>query len=1042
MVAVLVAWHPGPWFGEVLSSVAGQDYPNLSVVVVSVGEDATVEERVNQALPAARVVPVDEGTTFREAANRGVSLVTAAAHVLVCHDDVALEPGAVRAMLEEAYRSNAGLTCPKWVLWGSPDRLLSVGMGADHLGVVHPLVEPGELDQGQHDAVREVFVAPSGAVLVRTDLWTALGGFDEGPAGPGEDLDLSWRAQVAGARVVVAPQAVVRHLEATHNSLRAGPPPSLAEENRLRTLWTCYSWPWLAVVAPLALLFVLAESLWALAHHRPGREVLAPWVALAGSFRRPDELWDARVRVRAMRRVRDLVIWKSQTRGSARVRAAIRARLEKGHELAWAASKARLSWRWATATATAVVVLALIGSRHVLGPSLPVVGQLPSGAAGVGDWWRQWWSGAGFGGTGSVPLSPPSLFLLSVTGTVLGGSASLAIHVLVLGPLVIGPMGVFVAARRSGSGRGRLAATLLYAALPVPYNALAEGHWPGLVAYAAAPWLLSGLCSLAGQPPYPYLSWDQAWPRLLAVGLALAVPASIAPSLLLVVPLIGLTLAAGSWASGNGDGWARFVLASFAVAALAFVALLPWSFDSLRSWSDFMGTPAATSAHLSVGDALRLESGPFGGNVLGWALIVAAATPIVLGRSWRLATGARYWAVALVCMSLAWCGSRGWFTAPDLEVLLAPAGAALVLAVAMGATSVEVDLAGYRFGWRQFAPPVGAVAALAAVLPVASWVAGGQWDLPSSGAEGALAFPAPSQAGDYRVLWVGVTQTLPLAPQGTDGPLTFATSGDGLPSPDQLLASATSARSEAVGRDLAWAETGQTTELGHLLAPLAVRFVVVPTMGGAAQGAVQATIAALGGQIDLVPVGLDPAYQVFENTAWLPVFSVLPQASARSVATLTGGALNPWSEALLLQQAPLQPAEALPPGQSKVVLPGAAGTTLTGRALLGSVEPGSWRARAAGGTVLVGRPFAGVATAWDLPAGTGAVTVVRQGSGGQHVADIVMLVVWAGGLAAARVRRRSGPLTRLARAQLELGPPGAEVVDIDWAPMMDGENVG
>ena len=56
----------------------------------------------------------------------------------------------------------------------------------------------GEVDHGQHDAVRDVFVAPSGCILVRADLFRELKGFDPGIVAMGEDLDLSWRSQVAG----------------------------------------------------------------------------------------------------------------------------------------------------------------------------------------------------------------------------------------------------------------------------------------------------------------------------------------------------------------------------------------------------------------------------------------------------------------------------------------------------------------------------------------------------------------------------------------------------------------------------------------------------------------------------------------------------------------------------------------------------------------------------------------------------------------------------------------------------------------------------
>ena len=228
VVAVVVACGHGTWLDEALYSLATQDYPNLSVLVMEVGADEKVADRVGVFVPNAHFARMPPGTTFAQAANKALEMVEGAAHVLVCHDDVALAPDAVRLLLEEAYRSNAGLTCPKFVSWDHPDRLLSVGMGADHLGVVHPLVEPGELDQGQHDAAHEVFVAPSGAVLVRKDLWRALGGFSTAAGAPGEDLDLSWRAHLAGARVVVAPQARARHLEAGAKGLRRDGPAKAA----------------------------------------------------------------------------------------------------------------------------------------------------------------------------------------------------------------------------------------------------------------------------------------------------------------------------------------------------------------------------------------------------------------------------------------------------------------------------------------------------------------------------------------------------------------------------------------------------------------------------------------------------------------------------------------------------------------------------------------------------------------------------------------------------------------------------------------------
>ena len=77
--------------------------------MVAIGDDdGEIARRVAVGLPAAHLARVPAGTGFARAANEGVAMVEGAAHVLVCHDDVAPVPDAVRLLLEEAYRSNAG----------------------------------------------------------------------------------------------------------------------------------------------------------------------------------------------------------------------------------------------------------------------------------------------------------------------------------------------------------------------------------------------------------------------------------------------------------------------------------------------------------------------------------------------------------------------------------------------------------------------------------------------------------------------------------------------------------------------------------------------------------------------------------------------------------------------------------------------------------------------------------------------------------------------------------------------------------------------
>jgi hypothetical protein len=86
--------------------------------------------------------------------------------------------------------------------------------------------------------------------------------------------------------------------------------------------------------------------------------------------------------------------------------------------------------------------------------------------------------------------------------------------------------------------------------------------------------------------------------------------------------------------------------------------------------------------------------------------------------------------------------------------------------------------------------------------------------------------------------------------------------------------------------DLTLARSGRTTRLGHLLAPLAVRYLVLPVRPapGARQGRMLEPpadlLAALGTQVDLRSVNTDPSLVVYENTAWGPGRELLPAAAA------------------------------------------------------------------------------------------------------------------------------------------------------------------
>src|SRR5207248_8675283 len=287
---------------------------------------------------------------------------------------------------------------------------------------------------------------------------------------------------------------------------------------------------------------------------------------------------------------------------------------------------------------------------------------------------------------------------------------------LVLGALPLGVIGAWRFGRPLESTRARLVATVVYVSIPLAANSLARGRWPGLVAHAVAPWLVGGLARATGLEPWATPGeLPRRVPTMLRLGLLLAVAGAFVPSLALVAVAVALGLVLGSVLVGGTRAALRSLTAAVGAVGVAFALLFPWSLHFVlpgREWAAFAGAAPSPAHAPGFGALLRFHIGPVGGAPLGWAFVVVAALPLLIGRGWRLAWAVRLWAVALVCVAVAWAGGRGWvLSGVQLrDAMLGPAALALAGAAAVGMIAFQTDLLRYRFGFRQLASVVAAVA--------------------------------------------------------------------------------------------------------------------------------------------------------------------------------------------------------------------------------------------------------------------------------------------------------------------------------------------
>ena len=481
--------------------------------------------------------------TDREGGNAGSSRASRGGRgwLWLLHDDAAPAPGCLEALLAAvAEARSAALVGPKQVDWDEPEHLLEVGLRTTASARRANDVVAGEIDQGQHDDRSDVLAVGTAGALIDRAVWEELDGTS--PEFPvfNDGLELSRAVRLAGHRVVVVPQAVIRHRRASYLGLR--PSQGGAPERPAADADPLPSAPWARAADPdpdrsFRARRIAQLTAWATFSGRPigllliwflilgiarsGVRLLTKSPALARAelgaaltvLRRGGAIRRGRRRLASHATVRRSVLTRlyvhaadirsvrrdrrRQERERA-VRAAAPSELEL-RELAVLARRRRLSL---TGVLLAVVVVAGAGLSPLL-----VTGSITGGASvGLATTGRALWGAAwatwAASGDGYTAVANPLLALLALPVAVasrFGLDGDGLIRLLILAAVPLAALGAWFAAgtitRRVGL---RAWAALTWALAPALLLAVGQGRLTAVLVHLALPWALLALARAVG----------------------------------------------------------------------------------------------------------------------------------------------------------------------------------------------------------------------------------------------------------------------------------------------------------------------------------------------------------------------------------------------------------------------------------------------------------------------------------------------------------------------------------------------------------------
>lgn len=222
LISVIIPnWNGVKHLPTCLDALLSQSYPDLEVMVVDNASSDESVDLIRERYPQVVLLELEENLGLTGAINRAVEQARGKI-IAPLNNDTQVAPDWAEALVKALQdHSDAGLAASKMLLFDKRDTLHSAG---DDYGIDGIPINRGvwEKDQGQFDRDVYIWGGCGGAVAYRRDMLDDIGLFDEDLFMYCEDVDLNWRAQLAGYKCVFAPRAVVyHHLSATGGGVTA-----------------------------------------------------------------------------------------------------------------------------------------------------------------------------------------------------------------------------------------------------------------------------------------------------------------------------------------------------------------------------------------------------------------------------------------------------------------------------------------------------------------------------------------------------------------------------------------------------------------------------------------------------------------------------------------------------------------------------------------------------------------------------------------------------------------------------------------------------
>ena len=254
---VIPTWNGATMLAGCLQALAEQTWHPQQVVVVDNGSHDGTADLVAASWPDVGVLALPVNHGFAGGCNRGMALAAPGLDIILLNNDACPHPTWLGALATANAHAAAQVGVLSAKIVDGSGRIDSTGDFLTSWGMPFQRGN-GDPDDGRYDVAGPIFSACGGASLYRRRMLDEVGVLDESFFAYYEDVDLCFRARLAGWQVELVPDAVVSHVGGGTSSRV----PGFRRYHATRNLWFLLLKNVPAPMLPLMLARTAAVQCW------------------------------------------------------------------------------------------------------------------------------------------------------------------------------------------------------------------------------------------------------------------------------------------------------------------------------------------------------------------------------------------------------------------------------------------------------------------------------------------------------------------------------------------------------------------------------------------------------------------------------------------------------------------------------------------------------------------------------------------------------------------------------------------------------------